>query len=200
MSATAEPSSAGEPSRSRGVRSRNGRPSRSYDSSRLVALSDGVYAIAITLLVLNLVVPAGTADSGLGEALRDLEPELFAYALTVLVLGAFWLAHHRLFVDVPRVTERVLWVNMLYLGFIALLPFPTDVLGSYGDLRPAVVLYAAAIGAVSLAGTYLEIVLGREGLFAPIDEQPVERDPILPPVGLVFLATIPIAWWNPRLA
>src|SRR4051795_4606982 len=131
------------------------------------------------LLVLNLTVPAGTADSGLGEALRDLEPELFAYALTVLVLGAFWLAHHRLFVDVPGVTERVLWLNVLYLGFIALLPFPTDVLGSYGDLRPAVVLYAAAIGAVSLAGTYLEIVLVQEGLFAPIDEKSVERDPIL---------------------
>src|SRR4051812_28297589 len=146
MSATPDPSSAGEPSRSRGVRSRNGRSSRSYDSSRLMALSDGVYAIAITLLVLNLTVPAGTADSGLGQALRDLEPELYAYALTVLVLGAFWIAHHRLLVDVPRVTERVLWINVLYLGLIALLPFPTDVLGSYGDQRPAVMLYAATIG------------------------------------------------------
>ena len=60
------------------------------------------------------------------------------------MLGAFWLGHHRLLADVPRVNDRILWLNVLYLGLIALLPFPTDVLGRYGDQRPAVMLYAAA--------------------------------------------------------
>jgi uncharacterized membrane protein len=185
---------------SRGRRRRE-RSGRSYDTSRLLALSDGVYAIAITLLVLDLNVPAGTTDAGLGDALRDLEPELYAYALTVLVLGAFWIGHHRLLADVPRVNDRILWINVLYLGLIALLPFPTDVLGSYGGQRSAVMLYAASVGVISLADTYLEFSLRRERLFVRADDgEPVELGPLLPPVGLVFLATVPIAWWNPRLA
>jgi hypothetical protein len=203
MSATADSSSAGEPSRNPGRR-RRGRLRRSYDTSRLMALSDGVYAIAMTLLVLNLTVPTGTADSGLGQALRDLEPELYAYAyayaLTVLVLGAFWIAHHRLLVDVPRVTERVLWINVLYLGLIAPTTVPdrrTRLLRRPAAGRDAVRRHHRC----DLSCRHLprDRAAARRTVRFHHD-QPVERDPILPPVGLVFLATVPLAWWRPALA
>src|SRR5262249_29605340 len=103
-----------------------------YGVGRLLALSDGVFAIALTLLVLSLRVDVTTPASELGAALRDVRPELYAYGLSVVVIGAFWLGHHRLYSHVLRVDAPLLWMNIVYLGLVALIPYPTDVLGRYG--------------------------------------------------------------------
>ena len=102
---------------------------RRRDTSRVEAFSDGVYAVAITLLVLNLVVPAH-APGGLARALRDLWPAYVGYLGSFLFVGVSWVNHHSLFRRIRAVDAGFLWVNMLLLLTIVPTPFPTAVLAN----------------------------------------------------------------------
>jgi len=96
------------------------------DTNRLEAFSDGVFAIAITLLVLEIKVPP--SGSPLGTALLSLWPSYIAYAVSFIVIGAIWINHHTMFDHIVRADHRVLLLNTLHLLFIAFIPFPTAVL------------------------------------------------------------------------
>jgi uncharacterized membrane protein len=119
--------------------------------NRIVAFSDGVFAIAITLLVLTLEVPAGVDD--VGQELRDRADEFLAYALSFAVLGKLWLSHHRFFGSLGRFDGTLLTLNLLYLAFVALVPFTSDLLGEYSGQGVAVILYALNLGALSAVFT-----------------------------------------------
>ena len=95
------------------------------DTNRLEAFSDGVFAIAITLLVLEIKVPP--ADIPLATGLLRLWPSYIAYIVSFLVIGAIWINHHAMFRHIVRVDETLLLLNVLHLMFIAFLPFPTAV-------------------------------------------------------------------------
>lgn len=95
------------------------------DTNRIEAFSDGVFAIAITLLVLEIKVPGGEA---LGPGLLHLWPSYLAYAISFIVIGAIWINHHAMFEWIVRADQRLLFLNTLHLMFIAFLPFPTAVL------------------------------------------------------------------------
>ncbi|MGZ4941976.1 MAG: TMEM175 family protein [Halobacteriota archaeon] len=115
---------------------------------RLIFFSDAVFAIAITLLVLNITVPIiapGAEGTELSSALLATVPKLFSYALSFLVIGAYWMAHHRTFHYVIRYDRGLAWRNLLFLLFIGLIPFPTGVVGTYGDQLAAALLYAAVL-------------------------------------------------------
>jgi uncharacterized membrane protein len=98
----------------------------SVNTTRLEAFSDGVFAIAITLLVLEIKVPP--ANTALGVALLQLWPSYLAYVVSFLVIGAIWINHHAMFKHIVRVDETLLLLNVLHLMLIAFLPFPTAVL------------------------------------------------------------------------
>src|SRR5262249_52568319 len=120
---------------------------------RIGAFTDGVMAIAITLLVLNLHVPH--VASGDGTALRHgllkLGPNLFAYAVSFAVIGRYWILHHR-FMAVLRGYDLVLvTINLIFLAFVVLIPFAAEVLGRYGALAPAAIAYALVLTAVASA-------------------------------------------------
>lgn len=120
---------------------------------RLIFFSDGVFAIAITLLVLNVALPvlqAGSVSIDLPAALLATVPRLFAYALSFLVIGAYWMAHLRTFHYIERFDRRLAGLNLIFLLFVALVPFPTGVLSAYGDQLVAVVLYAATQAIIGL--------------------------------------------------
>ena len=96
------------------------------DTNRLEAFSDGVFAIAITLLVLEIKVPPpGTA---FGMELFRLWPSYLAYVVSFLVIGAIWINHHAMFRHIVRVDDTLLLLNVLHLMLIAFLPFPTAVI------------------------------------------------------------------------
>lgn len=120
---------------------------------RVTLFSDGVFAIAITLLVLPLT-DAELDTARLGEDLRDLLPQMLTFALSFAVVGRYWVLHHRLFDRFARADGRLMVLNLAYLFGIAFLPFPTSVLGEHDGTTPGVVLYASnliAIGATSAA-------------------------------------------------
>jgi uncharacterized membrane protein len=123
---------------------------------RLIALADGVFAIAITLLVLDISVPRGLDSAQYHAALRELLPDLGAYALSVLVLGGFWHGHRKVFRLVREVDAQLISLSVLGLGVAALLPFPTRLLSEYGHEPASVAIYAAAVAA--LGATHIAVV------------------------------------------
>ena len=116
---------------------------------RILALSDGVFAIALTLLVLEIAVPATTSNAGLPKALLALWPRYLAYLVSFVVIARFWGAHRLAFKLIARDDSMLVWLNLLMLLFVAFLPFPTAVLGQHIGSPAAAVLYATS---VTLAG------------------------------------------------
>lgn len=183
---------------------RRDRHGSEIEFGRIVAFSDGVMAIAITLLVLNLEVPpisSGT-DEELLEGLVDLVPHLFAYALSFAVIGRLWLVHHRFFASLQGFDGRLMASNLLYLALIVLVPFSSDLLGTYGENSVAVMVYAGTLG---LAATVNALMIGyalREGLVKEEDRPATRpfgsRGAVVIPGA--FLASIPIALIDPFVA
>ncbi len=176
------------------------REENEVEFSRIVAFSDGVFAIAITLLVLNLGVPQKVAGGDVGQALWDQRQDLFAYALSFAVTGRFWLVHHRFFSDVTGFDGRLISMNLFYLGWIVLIPFSSQVLGDHGGSTAAIVLYAVNLAAVALVGAALFADAHRAGLTktAPEDRRLNHQRAIF--TALVFLISIPVAFFSPDLA
>jgi TMEM175 potassium channel family protein len=136
---------------------------RTFPKSRIDALTDGIFAFAMTLLVLELRLPSDAVirdSAALIAQLRDLWPQYLAYLISFFVLAAQWRGRVELR-RVEEVSQDVLARSMAYLFFITSVPFSTSVVGRYGDLPPAVWLYAAnmiVVAALSLRLRAHEIV------------------------------------------
>ncbi|MBG6056675.1 putative membrane protein [Cryobacterium sp. MP_M5] len=143
-------------------------------TERVEFFSDAVFAIAMTLLVLDIRVP-DVPDGGLGEALVDLTPKFFAYALSFAVIGINWASHHRKFRVITGFTRRLVQINLLLLLLVAFVPFPTAVLSEYGEVTEAVVLYAATVAAISAVQAWLWVAARRAGLLHPAVDRGVYR-------------------------
>lgn len=128
--------------------------------SRFEAFSDGVFAIAITLLVLQLHLPNGasthTPAAEQVHALLAIWPQYFVYAATFATVGVMWFNHGALVHHLDRVTHGVVVTNLLLLGLISFLPFATYVLAQYGLTRPTVVYYGLTLTAISVAYLLLQ--------------------------------------------
>ena len=115
---------------------------------RLIFFSDAVFAIVMTLLSLDIQVPnipANLVSAELPSRVVDLWPKFFSYVLSFMVIGTYWIAHHGTFRYIMSYDRRLLWLNLLFLLSISFVPFPTSLLGEYGDQQFAVVLYAASL-------------------------------------------------------
>jgi uncharacterized membrane protein len=120
---------------------------------RIVFFSDAVFAIAITLLVLDIQVPEipeRLVDERLPERLLDLWPKYLSYVLSFVVILMYWMAHHSTFRAIKRYDKALIWLNSLFLMCIAFLPFPTSLLGEYGDHQLAVAIYAGSLAIARL--------------------------------------------------
>lgn len=119
---------------------------------RLIFFSDAVVAIAITLLALEIRLPPSAGQLSNQELLRqlvDIWPSYLGYVVSFLVIGAFWIGHHRKFRLIQRYNSRLLFLNLLMLMTVAFIPFPTAVLSEYGN-RTATIFYALAVAVVGL--------------------------------------------------
>jgi len=170
------------------------REENEIEFSRIVAFSDGVFAIAITLLVLNLSVPERIPGDDLTEALWEQRHDLLAYALSFAVIGRFWVIHHRFFGDVSGFDGRLIGLNLFYLAWIVLIPFSSQVLGDHAGDTGAVVLYATNLAATTLVGTVMFDDARRAGLAHSDPEAFREGRQRAILTVVVFLASIPVAF------
>jgi uncharacterized membrane protein len=195
--------STGEDAATESERRREERAEQEFDYDRTVALSDGVFAIAITLLVLSIEIPdPGPDQPPVGELLGSQWREILSYAISVAVIGFLWMRHHTFFRELTRIDTRLIGLNVGYLGLIAFLPFPTELVGENVEEPDAVVLYAATIAVISAVAAGMRFHADRRGLLT----EEARREPLwsLALVPAVFLTSIPIAfastiaaqvWW-----
>ncbi len=162
------------------------RPARSWwggnadrgDSVRLEAFSDGVLAIAVTLLILDVRVEQQPSQS-LAAALGHAGPEIGAYAASFLQIGIMWANHHALFRIVDRVDQLLLLANLLLLGFVAFLPLPTRLVAEHtsgADARTAMLLYGATLTGCAVAFNLIWRHTMRRGLLADGVDPEFRRD------------------------
>jgi uncharacterized membrane protein len=169
---------------------------RRFDYDRTVALSDGVFAIALTLLVLNVSAPSlGPGHEGvLGSRLLDHGQEYLSYALGFAVIALLWVRHHTLYRGIDRIDTRLTVNNLVYLGLVAFLPYPTRILGLYGSQPAAIVLYATTVTAVTIVARLMIVHAMRAGLLSDAGRREVRRREHWVIVPVVFLLSIPISF------
>jgi len=172
-----------------------------YRPERTLAFSDGVIAVAITLLVLDLRLPPlgeKVSSAMLLAALVQIAPKLAMYALSFGVVSMIWIGHHRKFTYIRRVNPRLIEINLVFLMFVGLVPFVTDIVGEYANAA-ATIIYAPTLTITSLASLatwwYAERTPGLRAETVPEIER---REIILSPLlnAGVFAASIPVALWS----
>jgi uncharacterized membrane protein len=173
--------------------------------SRVLAFSDGMFAIAMTLLVVGITVPVlqeGDSVGELGDALGDLTGSFVSFVISFLVIGRYWVAHHEFFARLKAVDAGLIWINTIYLMFVAFAPFPTALLGNYFENPLAVTIYAVAVAAVS----GMEVVLFRHAHRHDLMTRRLPEDVYRWGVYMstapvfIFLASIPLAFIHTWIA
>lgn len=177
----------------------------SEEFSRVLSFSDGLFAIAMTLLVIGIVVPKLTDGDNVGDladALSDLIPNFVSFFISFAVIGRYWLAHHEFIGRLKAMDNGLIGLNLIFLGFIAFLPFPTALLGNYFENPLSVTTYAVAVGIVSGMEVVLFRHAHRRGLMDTQMPADVYRFGVLGSLApvLFFLISIPLAFVHTGLA
>ena len=177
-----------------------------WSIGRIEAFSDGVFAIAITLLVLELQVPESDFEN-LWHGIVHQWPSYLAYATSFLTIGGIWMTHHAMFRRLRFANQRVMVINLLLLMAVAFLPFPTklmaETLHTSGPDRPAAIFYGASLLVISLliGALWGSVALDRSLLKAEVSE--MEFNAILrataPSIGF-YVIVIVLAIFTPQVA
>jgi uncharacterized membrane protein len=177
----------------------------SVEFSRVLAFTDGLFAIAMTLLVVDLAVPViKDTDSvhQLGDALADDTATFVSFFISFAVIGRYWIAHHTFVASLARIDRALIGLNLLYLMFIAFLPFPTALLGRYFENPLSIAIYAVNVAVVSGMEVVLFSRAQNHGLLQeklPSDVYRFGAAMSLSPV-LFFMLSIPVAFVSTTLA
>lgn len=125
---------------------------KSFQLERIILFSDAVFAISITLLVIELKLPdiEEVTNSTLANALLNTFPHFFSFVLSFMIIGIYWIAHHRMFNFVINYDNKLIWLNLLFLFFIVLMPFSSNIYGVYGGLNTAFSVYVFNISMIAL--------------------------------------------------
>ncbi len=179
---------------------------RGRDLSRILAFTDGVFAIAITLLVLQIEVPQGLTSNGdFLDQLGEMWPDLFAFAISFVVIGVYWMNHHRLMRTVREYDHGLMGVTMFYLFWVVLLPFSSQLIGEYGStVKLSSVFYILNLALIAFAQAWMIRVIIKHKLNDPKWDWELDSSlkSALFMMG-VFLASAPLAMlfggWTPLL-
>ena len=181
-------------------------PQAGRELDRIVFFSDAVFAIAITILVLDIRVPdipEGRVAAELPAQILGLGPKYLSYVISFLVLAVYWQAHHRVFRPIRGYDGTLVWLNFLFLMAVAFLPFPTSLLGEYSKEQVSVVIYAANAAGASLLLSAISWYATRGHRLVPPeldDEESRLRRVQGLAVPVVFLLSIGISFFSPVAA
>jgi uncharacterized membrane protein len=180
----------------------NAREQRYGNPDRLLTFTDGVFAIIITILVLELQVP-DLAGRSLGEALTDIRPTFVAFIISFLLVGMYWVWHRSAFAQVRYVDLNTVWINLLFLLPVAMIPFGASMLGEYEGDATALHFYGLVLITATLLRTVLELYLQRHPglLWQARDKQGKRLETITAAAPiLVYGIAMLIANWVPTLS
>ena len=174
------------------------------DLGRIVAFSDGVMAVAITLLVLNIDIPdlPSARQDELEGKLFDLLPSLAAYALAFALVGRYWMIHHRFFERLRAFDGMLMALNLVFLALIALMPFTSELVDRYGDEPISAAVFGAALGIAAL----VHLAMARHALSGDLFHEHARRVPepfagaISLSLATIFLLSVPVAFLSTFLA
>lgn len=174
-------------------------PSGKYylDTHRLQLLGDGIFAIVMTLLVLEIHVPEAASTSELVGAIMALWPNFFSYFLSFVLLGAFWIGHRLQFHYITRSNRMLLWINIFFYLFISLIPFSAAFLGRHYDQQVAVVFYGVnlILAATVLYANWMYAVSRNLAREVPSEiRREAEKYMLFAPA--VYLLAILLSFWS----
>jgi uncharacterized membrane protein len=170
--------------------------SRGRDTGRIEYFSDAVIAIAMTLLVLDIHLPERLHGETVLEAVGRDWTQFFAYGLSFLVIAINWVFHHRRFRAIVRYDSALVWINLVFLLFIAVVPFPTSLLAEYGPDPGTMALYAGTVSILGYLGAITWAYAYRAKLLSPV----IDRRLFVFVLGnnlaapIVFSVSIPLAF------
>ncbi|MGB7788522.1 TMEM175 family protein [Methanoregula sp.] len=173
---------------------------------RVISFSDGVFSIAITLMVLSLAVPAiAQNDATVELPIRLLSewPTFFIYIISFIIIGNWWVSHHRIFQHINRADRTLLWLNLLFLLFITLIPFETTLIIQYPGVPTAVAFYAftQALAGLILVSLWYHATSGRRLSDPDLSQVTVQYYIIRGILGsATYLISIGIAAFNVYIA
>ena len=176
---------------------------RRHDPARVMALSDGVFAIVITLLVLEIHVPELSHGQTLGEALQEIRPSFVAFLISFVVVAIAWVGHRDLFAHVRRTDRPLVWLNILYMLPLCLLPFGASLLARYERAEVALEVYGGLLLAIAVTRVWMFWYgTGRPHLlYESIDRRARLMGVALVAVpALVYLVAILLAGSAPRVS
>ena len=145
-------------------------PPRSASTTRIEAFSDGVFAIVITLLILEVHVPTLSDRSiqAVLAALVGLAPKLISFSVSFFTIAVIWVNHHRFFESITHSDWKLLWYNSFFLFWVTVVPFTTAFIGSYPTQPLVVALYSFTLSLVGLSSVWMgRYVFFRSDLFSP---------------------------------
>jgi uncharacterized membrane protein len=131
------------------------REQRNGDPGRLLTFTDGVFAIIITILVLDIKVPDLGSGQSFGDSLAEMRPTFIAFVISFLLVGMYWTEHRSTFNQVRYVDHNAIWLNLLFLLPVSLVPFASSAVGEYSEEATALHIY----GVVLIAAMLLRLAL-----------------------------------------
>lgn len=167
---------------------------RSASPDRVAAFTDGVFAIIITILVLDLRPPDLSGGQALGRALREIWPTFISFAISFLLVGMYWSWHRSAFAQVRFVDHNALWLNLLFLLPTSMIPFAASVLGEYPVEASALHVYGAVLITATLFRLALDLYLRRHpGLLWDVPTQQVRNLSALTAAAPLLVYTVAVA-------
>ncbi len=172
------------------------------NKQRLEAFSDGVFAIVITLLILDIKIP-DVRPAALPAALVTLLPQLLTYIMSFFIVGLYWHLHHQVATEIKLIDEAFIWLNLVWLLFVSVLPFPTALLGRY-PLQPIpLTVYGINLILVNVTGFLILVYFKNHPnlRFQPMSSADLRAiAPIYVVVNGLYAVAIGAAWMFPWLS
>lgn len=172
------------------------------NKARIEAFSDGVLAIVITLLVLDIKVPHAEYES-LGSSLRDVWPSIFSYLVSFAIIGVYWVGHQYYFRWIKEIDGIFTWLNILFLLLVSFIPFPTSLLGDYPFRQIPVTIYGLNLLAVNIVSFIMILyVYYNPGLATPEfgREQKIRFIRLFAIINSIYLLAIGISFFAPKIS
>jgi len=170
------------------------------NKSRLEAFSDGIFAVVITLLVLDIKLPPDVSYENLPSALHALLPKVLSYVLSFSVVGVYWAFHHVSLSRLRRVDGTLVFLNLLLMLLVTFMPFPTILLGEYPMTPIPLVIYGASLVASNLIGFIWVVHLHRHPELlakSPAKSYLANQLPIYLFVNIPYVAAMIVAFFLP---